>query len=517
MKNMKRFSLLLLAIIATLTTSASQFTSLSLYMTVSNGSETQELPPTGFPQNGVELEEPDNVFRINGFLTTTTGTVQSVVLKGTIYEKGSAPSEWMSVPGSKIAEGQWGLSGVDFDLLEGLEVGKAYTLELYVEGTDGDGAKFYYNNGGYNYKVTFRPAPEDPVSFLNDLTAGVELVMGDSPDLNETRWYYYDGQAHCLRDDQNLGKVSTLYIDGFMLKVKMLEGISSKDVSLQYKVHPEGEQSQWNRIDYQSMNYYAEDGVWQYEASNLNRDVLADLPSGNYVLEVMWQIVDNNGKYYFLNEKGKSEECRFHFIVGEGQQPGPRFTGVDVNVTFNDDTFSKSIPAADMPTIDAGNVSVFKLNGVDAQVLANGENITEVFMDYQIVDDKGNGPGWSSVQFTKRSETLWQLPAAIDVLRGLQNGKKYQLWFNFVARYGDNGKMFHYNNGNSMYRVEFTVSGAENLKGDVNGDGEVGIADVTMLSSLVLAQSENPRSDVNNDGETGIADITALVNILIKQ
>ena len=68
-----------------------------------------------------------------------------------------------------------------------------------------------------------------------------------------------------------------------------------------------------------------------------------------------------------------------------------------------------------------------------------------------------------------------------------------------------------------MYRVAFTVGAASFLRGDVNGDGEVGIADVTMLASLVLAQSENPRSDVNNDGETGIADITALVNILIKQ
>ena len=55
------------------------------------------------------------------------------------------------------------------------------------------------------------------------------------------------------------------------------------------------------------------------------------------------------------------------------------------------------------------------------------------------------------------------------------------------------------------------------LKGDVNGDGEVGIADMTALSNLLLEETSNERSDVNEDGETSIADITTLVNILLEQ
>lgn len=35
-----------------------------------------------------------------------------------------------------------------------------------------------------------------------------------------------------------------------------------------------------------------------------------------------------------------------------------------------------------------------------------------------------------------------------------------------------------------MYRVAFTVGSASFLRGDVNGNGEVGIADVMMLASL---------------------------------
>ena len=54
-------------------------------------------------------------------------------------------------------------------------------------------------------------------------------------------------------------------------------------------------------------------------------------------------------------------------------------------------------------------------------------------------------------------------------------------------------------------------------RGDVNGDGEVSVADITLLVNLLLGETENPRSDVNLDDETSIADITSLVNLVIDQ
>lgn len=58
------------------------------------------------------------------------------------------------------------------------------------------------------------------------------------------------------------------------------------------------------------------------------------------------------------------------------------------------------------------------------------------------------------------------------------------------------------------------------IKGDVNNDGEVSIADVTqlvniILSSTILTGDDLYRADVNSDTEVGIADLTALINILI--
>ena len=55
--------------------------------------------------------------------------------------------------------------------------------------------------------------------------------------------------------------------------------------------------------------------------------------------------------------------------------------------------------------------------------------------------------------------------------------------------------------------------------GDVNGDGEVSIADVTALIDYLLG-SENDQinedaADVNNDGEVTIGDVTALIDLLL--
>ena len=55
--------------------------------------------------------------------------------------------------------------------------------------------------------------------------------------------------------------------------------------------------------------------------------------------------------------------------------------------------------------------------------------------------------------------------------------------------------------------------------GDVNGDGEVTIADVTALIGIVLGDFANydtrTRADINQDNETNIADVTALIHIIL--
>ncbi len=55
------------------------------------------------------------------------------------------------------------------------------------------------------------------------------------------------------------------------------------------------------------------------------------------------------------------------------------------------------------------------------------------------------------------------------------------------------------------------------LRGDVDLNGEVGIADATLLIDLLLSASEAPNTaDANLDGEIGIADVTSIIDYLLS-
>ena len=60
------------------------------------------------------------------------------------------------------------------------------------------------------------------------------------------------------------------------------------------------------------------------------------------------------------------------------------------------------------------------------------------------------------------------------------------------------------------------------IKGDVNNDGEISVADVTALVNLILIEEQPTgdllfRADVNDDSEVGVADVTMLVNMILNQ
>ena len=67
-----------------------------------------------------------------------------------------------------------------------------------------------------------------------------------------------------------------------------------------------------------------------------------------------------------------------------------------------------------------------------------------------------------------------------------------------------------------MGNVDVTFSGF--AKGDVNGDGGVGIADIVAITNVMAGTEtdagKTQRADVNGDGDVGIADIVAVTNIM---
>ena len=55
-----------------------------------------------------------------------------------------------------------------------------------------------------------------------------------------------------------------------------------------------------------------------------------------------------------------------------------------------------------------------------------------------------------------------------------------------------------------------------NLPGDVNGDGEVNVADVNAVINQVLSGQLSEAGDVNGDGEVNIADINAVIDLILS-
>lgn len=53
------------------------------------------------------------------------------------------------------------------------------------------------------------------------------------------------------------------------------------------------------------------------------------------------------------------------------------------------------------------------------------------------------------------------------------------------------------------------------IVGDVNGDGEVSIADINTIISFILSSNLEMAGDVNGDGEVNIADINVVINIIL--
>ncbi len=58
------------------------------------------------------------------------------------------------------------------------------------------------------------------------------------------------------------------------------------------------------------------------------------------------------------------------------------------------------------------------------------------------------------------------------------------------------------------------------IQGDVNGDGEVNIADINAELDLILNGSTDAdtmkRADVNSDSEANIADVNMIIDIILR-
>ena len=65
-----------------------------------------------------------------------------------------------------------------------------------------------------------------------------------------------------------------------------------------------------------------------------------------------------------------------------------------------------------------------------------------------------------------------------------------------------------------FYRI--LEEGETLVVGDVDGDGEVNVIDITALIDIIMNDGTDPSADVNEDGEINVIDITALIDIIMN-
>ena len=128
------------------------------------------------------------------------------------------------------------------------------------------------------------------------------------------------------------------------------------------------------------------------------------------------------------------------------------------------------------------------------------------------------------------SETTWGRTRFIETLKNGQyastlpageikvNSKLMEDGTTYYARCKTSYLDFDGNTHTTAYGpiISFVYRNKSSLAGDVNGDGEVNIADVNAVIDMILTDNPLFAGDVNGDGEVNIADINALIDMILS-
>ena len=186
------------------------------------------------------------------------------------------------------------------------------------------------------------------------------------------------------------------------------------------------------------------------------------------------------------------------------------------------DNFENVDPAFWPMDVGANGVCEFTLDGrnfivyVAAQYTGYDET-TQINKACQVyICELGEGMSLGGMQ------RYWMVPDALGAVS--DGGTRVQ---SMNVEYGTDAEgneeitlfIFKCYNGMAVYKIGTGVTGDEpgpGKPGDVNGDGEVNIADVNALIDMILSGNTAASGDVNGDSEVNIADVNALIDMILN-
>ncbi|MBQ3730939.1 MAG: chitobiase/beta-hexosaminidase C-terminal domain-containing protein [Muribaculaceae bacterium] len=332
-----------------------------------------------------------------------------------------------------------------------------------------------------------------------------------------------------------------------MIYVRQLAGVSNTSAS-------------YNLANSQGANYYVQRTVGNKGV------ILAAMGNTSYTIPATYVLVVSGNNYRLA--LSKSTETAW------ASKPSGTYDGA-FNVTLTAVsqtegaqlvyTLNGSEPTASNGTIVADGSSINISGSTTLKVgLLTGGAVSGVITRHYEIDDTPFVPfeitvflkdptvapnNWSQVNFFSWDDTSspngsWpgQTITQTKVINGVKfyyhnyTIKNKDYYVNFVFNQGGSTASSHqtedvtYVNKTSFFEVttqtnKYQVADVtdtylpyldDGVQGDVNGDGEVSIADVNMLINMILSGTPQPSGDVNGDGEVNIADVNAVIDIILN-
>ena len=350
------------------------------------------------------------------------------------------------------------------------------------------------------------------VQWLTTGAAEIYLVTGE-----QYLQYRYNGDG--TRDNNTMpGAVDMLAVNYFSIKYNLADGVDITHASLQYMICPEGEsEGQWNTIECNELNTLVSALRHTHRSSfNEQKIISRDLAPGNYVLRIMFQLIDAEGQYYFFGKD--NDNFVFNFSMNEPMDP--EILGISMPIMLSQNELIDIWAQVGEPfePIEL-TVPVDSMTVKDVYIFAQG-NFGDIDLAYKVCDENGVKVYDSVItclpdEFANWSSGMDNSYELLDDTK-LQNGKSYNLYF--WAEGVVDGQVYMLNNDGENYLVKFVYGGqgAEGVPGDVTGDNKVDVSDVNAVINMMLGKAEPvPAADLNGDGSVDVSDVNAVINLML--
>ena len=265
-----------------------------------------------------------------------TADVTDVTFCATMYNTSighTSSDEWREIKLEKNKFGQWELNsgdGIELIEQEWLSENNTHTFEFYIKAKCAEKSVFY-NNGGQNYKWTFTTGEGHGdtwrIKFPKDKKASMSMSVG--PFIGPLK-YIFTGETE-RTSNEPLGLINSMTINRFGVYFIRNDNVDIKSVSMLYKVYEKGLNADWKRLN---ANQYLEQMIFNEETLHYESHMCYEVyppvecnvtegltPGKEYVLEIMFQVVDTENNCYTILQDEACSRFQFSFIEENAYRP----------------------------------------------------------------------------------------------------------------------------------------------------------------------------------------------------